>query len=300
MATTTPTRRKTTRKKAATSRKKAAPQKKTEVEVETPIPEYDPAWHATVEAYVTLRDAGAQIPDAIRIPVEKWIEQEQQKARVVEAKRAEASAKQQKADEEGPKWLRNLHGTQFVLRLDRQDKKRRIELQPRGSRGDIFPLEEEDLKDHSLIASLGHVEIIGQTEAEEIVSKQTQNMQKLHQPLAILRNERGEAGSDGEGFKLQVETEYNKQGVVVGVINPDAKPRDAFGGILRPEQAATFVPTAGNPAIVSSGFQPALDENARASIADDLARRAKGPEAQGRRPEELLGLTVSIDPTQKT
>ncbi len=293
MATaTTKARRKTATKKRATA-KKAAP-KVTQAEVK---PEYDPAWHATVEAYVTLRDAGAPIPDAIRIPVEKWLKEQEERYRIEQAALAEDAAKRQQADEKGPKWLRSCVTSQFVLRLDRQDKLRRIELKPRGQRGDLFPLEANDEKDHNVVVSVqaGYIELIGQTEAEEVIKHQTENIQRVHTPLAVLTNERGERPEGG--FNIQVEQEYNKQGVVVGVIDQSTQgQRHGLGQLHRPEQLARFYPTGGNPAIVSSGFEPRLSDDARASIADDLARR-KG--VQGR-PEDVLNLSVSVEPTRKT
>jgi hypothetical protein len=48
---------------------------------------------------------------------------------------------------------------------------------------------------------------------------------------------------------------------------------------------------------VSSGYdQPALGKDAKASILDDLARR-KG--VQGR-PEDVLNLSVTVEPPQRT
>jgi len=318
MATAKTTRRKTASKKPPV-RKKTTTRKVARDPV-TPTPEvqaaveeaverekqYDPQWHAKLEAYAVLKNNGVAIPEALANEVESWLAVEEEKKRVQAQQDAEAAAKRIKENEEGPKWIRNAYHSMQVLRLERQDKKRRIELEPRGKRGDIFPLEKDDLKDHNLIIALssGYIEIIGQREAEEIVEKQTTNMSRVHRPLAILRNERGEAGLNNEGMKLQVETEYNSQGVVVGYIQQNQKgeinPKDPFGGIVRqkPEQQAAFVPTGGNPAIISSGFHQ--DPNVQAAIADDIARRAKGPRAQNIRPEEVLGLTVDVAPVVQT
>ena len=293
------------RKPAKARARKATPKKTVEVEV-LPEPDrgpeqinqdYDPAWHATVEAYVTLRDAGAVIPDAIRIPVESWLKDQEEKFRVEQAQNAESAAKRQKADEKGPKWIRSAVSSEFVLRLERQeDKRRRIELKPRGQRGDLFPLEPGDETDQGVVSSVqaGYIQLIGQTEAEEIVAHQTTNIQRVHSPLAVLTNEKGERPEGG--FKIQVEQEHGKQGVVVGVIKPEQSQKRGLGEIYRPEQVQRFFPTGGNPAIVSSGFEPKLSEDAKASIADDLARR-KG--VQGR-PEDVLNLGVTVEPTQRT
>lgn len=295
---TTKARRKPAVKKHA-AEKKTTPPKAVETPVEEPIAqEYDPAWHATVEAYVTLRDAGAQIPDAIRIPVEKWLAEQEQRYRAEEAKKAEAAAKQQEADLKGPKWIRARLSAEFALRIGRRDKdkSRRIQLTPRGQRGDLFPLEPGDENDPDLRASLrdGYIELLGDTAANEVIQHQVENIHRVHAPLAMLTNERGERPEGG--FKVDVEQEFNRQGVVVGVIDKGETQRHGLGQIYRPEQVQRFFPTGGNPAIVSSGFEPKLSEDARASIADDLARR-KG--VQGR-PEDVLSLNVSVEPTRRT
>lgn len=288
-ATKAPAKRKATRKKAAP--RKAAPKQPQTVTHEFT----EEQWAALLETYSTLKAAGLDIPAAVAEPVNAWLAQ--QKAIEIEAvaiQDAEAAVLAEE-DAAGPKWVRNLYTSPFSLRLQRQSdtKTRRIELKPRGVRGDMFPLEEGDEKDHILIANLGRVEVIGDGTAKRVLAGQTHNIQKTNTTLAMIVNEVGEPIQ-----KLTVETEYNQQGVVVGYIDPNAKPKAPLGGILRPDQipAATdqvahFVPTGGNPAIISQG---PLTDNAKAAVADKLAR-IKG--VQGR-PEEVLGLTVSVEPTR--
>jgi len=154
-----------------------------------------------------------------------------------------------------------------------------------------------DEKDQGVVTSVnaGYIELIGQTEAEDVIQHQTQNIQRVHSPIAVLTNEKGERPEGG--FNVKVETEHGKQGVVVGVIKPEESQRHGLGTIYRPEQTQRFFPTGGNPAIVSSGYdQPALGKDAKASILDDLARR-KG--VQGR-PEDVLNLSVTVEPPQRT
>ena len=132
--------------------------------------------------------------------------------------------------------------------------------------------------------------------ARKVAEGQTHNIQQTNTTLAMITNELGEPIT-----KLTVETEYNQQGVTVAYIDPNARPKDAFGGLVRPgqapqpEQVSQFVPTppGGNRAIVSQG---PLTDTARLAVADKLAR-VRG--AQGR-PEEVLGLTVSVEPTRTT
>lgn len=288
-ATKAPAKRKATRKKAAT--RKAAPAKPKTVTHEFT----EEQWAALLETYTTLKTAGLPIPNEVGEPVDAWLAQQKAvEVQVAAVQDAEAAALAEE-DAEGPKWVRNLYTSPFSLRLQRQSdtKTRRIELKPRGVRGDMFPLEDGDENDHILIANLGRVEIIGDGTAKRVLSGQTHNIQKTNTTLAMIVNEVGEPIQ-----KLTVETEYNQQGVVVGYVDPNAKPKAPLGGILRPDQvpAATdqvtqFIPTGGNPAIVSQG---PLTDNARAAVADKLAR-LKG--VQGR-PEEVLGLTVSVEPTR--
>lgn len=291
-ATKAPAKRKATRKKAAP--RKAAPK-----QPKTVTHEYtEEQWAALLETYTTLKTAGLPIPSEVAEPVDAWLAQQKaEEIKVAQAQDAEAAALAEE-DAAGPKWVRNLYTSPFSLRLQRQSdtKTRRIELKPRGVRGDMFPLEDGDENDHILRANLGRVEIIGDGTAKKVLEGQTHNIQKTNTTLAMITNEVGEPIK-----KLTVETEYNKQGVVVGYIDPNAKPKAPLGGIVRPnelpvegqvgDQVAHFVPTGGNPAIVSQG---PLTDNARAAVADRLAR-LKG--VQGR-PEEVLGLTVSVEPTR--
>lgn len=282
-----PAKREVSPKKAAT-RKPATPKTVTHEFTEE-------QWAALLNTYSSLKAAGLSIPTEVAEPVDAWLaKQKAIEVEVAAVEDAEAAALA-KEDAAGPKWVRNLYSSPFSLRLQRQSdtKTRRIELKPRGVRGDMFPLEEGDEKDHILIANLGRIEIIGDGTAKRVLSGQTHNIQKTNTTLAMIVNEVGEPIK-----KLTVETEYNQQGVVVGYIDPNAKPKAPLGGILRPDQvpAATdqvlnFVPTGGNPAIISQG---PLTDNARAAVADKLAR-IKG--LQGR-PEDVLGLTVSVEPTR--
>jgi hypothetical protein len=264
-----------------------------------------PQWAAKVQAYATLKNAESPVPEEIAVPVEAWLERERAKAEA-EAAAAQTEADEIKAaDESGRKWVRNLLSSPFNLRLQRQDKKQRIELKPRGVRGDMFPLEPGDENDHVLIDAIGYVEIIGDGTARKVAEGQTHNIQKTNTTLAMLRNPLGEPIQ-----KLEVTTEYNQQGVTVAYLDPAqqeklqkgelSRSRQALGDLTReqPEQVAHWVPTGGNPAIVQQGFAPQgapqMTETANLAVADKLAR-IKG--RQGR-PEDVLALSVTVDPTQ--
>jgi hypothetical protein len=285
------------RKATKTRARKAAPKATPKIETRT-VELTETQWAALLETYSNLKGAGLPVPTEIAEPVEAWLAAEQATEEAVVEATEEADALQAERDATGPKWVRNGYNAPFSLRLQRQDKKERIDLAPRGQRGDMFPLRPEDESDHILIANLqtGLIQLIGDGEAKRIAENQTVNIQKTNTTLAMIVNETGQPIN-----KLTVETEYNRQGVVIGYVDPNAKPKAPLGGIVRPdqvEQIRQFVPTGGNPAIVSSGFQtgPQLTDTARLAVADKLAR-LKG--VQGR-PEEVLSLQVSVDPTVKT
>src|ERR1019366_4867291 len=256
-------------------------------------------WAALLETYSALKTAGIHVPDEVAAPVDAWLaKQKAIEVSVAAVEDAEAATLAEE-DAAGPKWVRNLYTSPFSLRLQRQSdlKTRRIELKPRGVRGDMFPLEPGDENDHILRANEGRVEVIGDGTAKRVAAGQTHNIQKTNTTLALIRNE-----NDEPIKKLTVETEYNQQGVVVGYVDSSAqaklekgefgKSRAVLGDLNRqPEEVLNFVPTGGNPAIVSQG---PLTDDARAAVSDKLAR-IKG--VQGR-PEEVLGLTVSVEPTR--
>jgi len=291
-ATKAPAKRKAAKKPAS---RKAAPKK-----IQTVTHEFtEEQWAALLETYSTLKTAGLPIPSEVAEPVDAWLaKQKAIEVEVATVQNAEASALAEE-DAAGPKWIRNLYTSPFSLRLQRQSdmKTRRIELKPRGVRGDMFPLEDGDEKDHILIANLGRIEIIGNGTAKRVASGQTHNIQKTNTTLDLIRNE-----NDEPIKKLTVTTEYNQQGVTVAYVDPNyqtkneeglgGKAKAALGDLNRqPEEISHFVPTGGNPAIVSQG---PLTDNARAAVSDKLAR-IKG--VQGR-PEDVLGLTVSVEPTR--
>lgn len=313
----------TTRKAATKARKpkaKAKAPKATEVADEAPLEEAANSLaaeltaeqqQAKINAYVTLKNAGLEAPADLKLEVEAIVaaakQREQEEVDAVNAARSEEEKKIEEGNENERKWVYNLYNAPFSLRLQgREDKNgKRIELKPRGQRGDVFPLHPDDLNDPNLHSNveLGLLAIIGDGTANAIVSKQTKNMSRTHTPLAVLTNEKGEAYAPDS---LKVEAEFNSQGVVVGVVDPSmgaqqenmkwgSGQRANAGGLIRtssPEQVQQFVPSGGNPAIISSGFIP--DKNAQAKIADDIARRkgAEGPSSAGI-------LSVTVDPVQK-
>lgn len=291
-------------------------------------PEYTMAQkQAKLEAYDTLKRAGLAVPQELSFEVEGWIAEAQESREaarsVAEGQAAQESKQVAKANIDGPWYVRNCYNAPFNLRLDRQTEKRRIELKGRGFPGDMHPLKDEDLKDSILITNvkLGLLEVIPAGEAQLIVEKQTTNMSvRQHTPLAVIQKEYSDhANLHGMNVnpnpQFKVEAEFNSQGVTVATIDPrlqqgqmldrEVAGARSWGGLQRgqgepqfthshPTIHSGFVPTGGNPAIVSQGGM--MGDNARAKAVDDLARRKGG---QG--PQAGLGdVTVTVAPVQRT
>lgn len=269
---------------------------------------------AKLTAYHAFKSSGLEIPADLAAEVEGWIadiqaqREAENKALEKEAKAREAKVVE--ANKNGPWYVRNGYPAPFNFRLDRQTEKRRIELKPRGTPGDMHPLKEEDLKDPVLRANLnlGLLEIIPAGEAQLIIDKQTTNMStRTHAPLAVLRNELNQPYAQGA---VRVEAEFNSQGVTVATLDPQQlqgsvhdkhvqitrhQPGQPVPQQAQPQQATSvvsgFVPTGGNPAIISQG---GFD---RAKAVDELARR-RGVGGVG---AGFGGdVTVTVEPVQRT
>lgn len=304
MATT----RKNTAPRSAVSKKKPAPQPSEEER------------QAMLEAYNALKQANLPIPEQLQV-VDEWIKELQEKHQAEEEARAAANkerqAKLDEANKNGPWYVRNNYPAPFNLRLDRQTEKRRIELKARGTPGDLHPIKDEDLKDPVLKTNIqiGIIEVIPAGVASDIIEKQTTNMnQRVHTPLAMLRNELQQPYQQGQ---VKVEAEFNSQGVTVAHVDPGLMQGQLHdkqiggtrgsGGLTRvqpgqptPNQGqgqqahsvvhSGFVPTAGHPAAVQMGSE------AHARAQDDLARRKdiQGPQAG------VGDVQVVVEPVRKT
>ena len=313
---TTTRRRTTTVKKPATT--KAAPKTIEPTEIEIPAPKVERTLEqqeALLTTYHALKTAGLEIPADIKAEVETMIANLERRRAEQEAAAQEAAATKAQqiaeANKNGPWFVRNCANTPFNLRLDRHTERRRLELKPRGLPGDMHPLLDDDLKDPALKTNLnlGVIEVIPAGEANAIIEKQTTNMgHRVHTPLAVLRNELGQPYAEGQ---VKVAAEFNSQGVTVAAIDQrvtqgHVHDREVgWGGLQRtgnpaivqngpPTVHSAFVPTGGNPAAVQHG---PLGDNARAQIADDLARRK---DVQG--PAAGLGgqVRVTVDPVVRT
>jgi hypothetical protein len=189
------------------------------------------------------------------------------------------------------KFVRNLTGTAIGIRIERQEGKQRFNLKPRGHRGDLAPLQKDDINDAVLQQNvgLGVIEIITKAEADEVIHKQTTNQQAAHPALSTLRNELGEEyGADA----VVVSKEFNEQGQVVAHLsNGEVVIAKDGSGIQRrkPGEAP------GTPSYVQGAdgnHQPA-DESPE-FLSDRRAREKREVQAHDILPN------VSVDPVQKT
>lgn len=108
------------------------------------------------------------------------------------------------------KHYRNLRYTPVGIRLKESD--RRLELAPRGQRGDIAPVKKSESSDPDYIANKDILfEIISDEEATLILEKQATNQQTptQHPALREIRNELGDEYED-DSVKITVEEDNSK------------------------------------------------------------------------------------------
>lgn len=279
---------------------------------------------ALVNSYWMLKESGLDIPDAIRIPVEKIIEQvqdEQAEAqKAIERTEHEHQERIEHLNETGPVYIRNMTHTEFNLRLDSQQgtgniRPRRIQLKPRGMRGDMHPIKDEDHQDPILITnmSMGLLELIPAGVAQQIIEKQTRNMnqQRVHPAMQVLSNEYKTLKDNhvdvANNPTFKIEAEYNSQGITVSTVDPRmsqpgfsdkerSRSGDLQGGLSRVREPAVqsqFIPTNGQPASIQIGASNS-PEGVR-KLRDDIARRKdlEGPAAG------LGNVRVVVEPPQR-
>lgn len=111
------------------------------------------------------------------------------------------------------KFIRNVRAIPVSIRLDTG---RKIELRPRGQRGDTVPVSDEEMQDDKFVGNADLLfEILTHSEGKNVIGKQTTNQQAAHPALSQIRNERGEEYTRG----VVVEENFQDQGKVVGVVD---------------------------------------------------------------------------------
>lgn len=111
------------------------------------------------------------------------------------------------------KYVRNTRYVPVGIRLGTG---RRINLQPRGQRGDCAPVSKDEMSDEIFLGNVGLVfEVIPAAEAADVIMKQTTNQQTAHPALSQLRNAKGEGYERG----VVVEENFDDQGKTVAAIS---------------------------------------------------------------------------------
>lgn len=178
-----------------------------------------------------------------------------------------------------PAYIRNIRYTPVSCRVSNE---RRIELKPRGMRGDMAKISKQEFEDHRVQANLGLIfEPLTKAQAEKIWDDQLTNQQAHHPALNSLRNDKGEE-FDNKDVVVKEET-FEDQGVVVAELNDGQMVIDRGLGIQR----FSGIGTQDNPLPIPSDLPP--DEQA-----DWVARQnLEGPAAG------LGNMNVTIDETQQ-
>lgn len=111
------------------------------------------------------------------------------------------------------KYIRNVRYMPVGVRLGTG---RRINLQPRGQRGDCAPVSKDEMSDEIFLGNVGLLfEVIPAAEAADVISKQTTNQQAAHPALSQLTNAKGEQYERG----VVVEENYDDQGKKVALVS---------------------------------------------------------------------------------
>jgi hypothetical protein len=127
-------------------------------------------------------------------------------------------------------YLRNLHGCEGRVNLS---DGRKIELKPRGQRGDMESVTEQEFKDQKLQDNIGLIfEPLSEESAQEVTEKQNTNRQEPHAPFAAITNERGEQYHQAE---VPIEKSFEQQGEVVAKVEsqPSLKNQEVRESIVR-------------------------------------------------------------------
>lgn len=170
------------------------------------------------------------------------------------------------------KYVRNLYATPLGLRLADGT---RIELRPRGQRGDIAAITKAQEKDAKLLLNVAvTVEVISEAEARKIVEGQATNQQAFHPALQTIRNELGE---EYEQTDVRVEEDPQQQGETVAYLDDD-------GNVATQRVPGKGQQMVRNPASrsvgprVATGLPGSDDEYAELVKADEAAKSGESLE----------------------
>lgn len=189
-------------------------------------------------------------------------------------------------------YLRNLHGIPVNFRFSEETSGRRVELRPRGERGDITKVSKDEIEDPIFMMNQDSLfELISSAETRDVLDKQTHNQQKGSPLVDMLRNELGDPID-----KVTIEKPFEQQSITVAEIEQTGPTNKMQQGEVihrgvTPKRAA-LPGTQDNPG-------PEIpDSVGPEEAADWLARNAQKEGIEG--PAAGLGnLGVSIDPVQR-
>lgn len=214
-------------------------------------------------------------------------------------------------------YIRNLHNMAGGARFDLALNSVRIDLRPRGQRGDMRPVTQEMIDDPVYQFNKGIIfEEIPFDAGQEIIRKQAINQQSGPDTFDLLTNEYGQKYKQ---VRATVTAPFEQQGQVVANIAPAADgrnttgnveldravvPQDYFGnGQLGPEQVEVpgSAPAPFNPDVYPPGLteeQQALyaatPREQRFALAQFFASQAVQAE------QYRNNLSVSVEPTEET
>lgn len=207
----------------------------------------------------------------------------QASARKPAAKKTTAAKKQtEKASTYS--YLRNIRYVEARLTLE---DNRRINLQPRGQRGDMARIPTEDLGDTVVQDNVGYIiEVISDEAGREIMRKQQTNQNTSQSVMSQLTNERGEPYTQES---VTVGPSNEEQAIVVADVQNTGQGRFS-------ERNTELVRSVG-PNIVNAPGSIQIPDNIPAhERADWVARNVKGDQTG----DALLGeLNVTVEPTQQ-
>lgn len=174
-------------------------------------------------------------------------------------------------------YARNLHHIPVGFRINGK----RIDLKPRGERGDLVKITPEQLQDDSIINQVQiTVELVPEQAARDIISKQSHNIQRQpHPTFALLRNEIGEEYSEDA---VRTQPVAGSEDIVVASLEP------VGGG------AGNLASTRGTPGVDWQKIKnPAPAGEGSTFISDGFQQAAEGPAAGFDGPVRLV-----VEPTQ--
>lgn len=190
------------------------------------------------------------------------------------AKKKTAPPKQDTA-----RFVRNIRNITVRCTLENG---RRIELKPRGERGDMASLSEEETNDARVIENVGMIwELLGSQQAQDILHKQSTNQQVSPTAFDQLLNEYGKP-YEGDAT---VEKAFEEQGEVV------ANVEDTGDGRFTQNNQQLVRNSGEAPEVVSP--PGARGNEVTEGQLDQLARDAQDGDAL------RSALNVSVQPTQK-